>query len=260
MIRHLPNICAFGGILVFIALCFSCGSTKKTIYFSDLDSSRVKQIPAAEFHEPLIQTDDILSITVQTVDPTAALPVNQPSNPPAAIASSAPGTVSGFLVDKDGYVELPMLGMIKVAGLTTVEAKKAVRAIALKYYKNPTIQLRFANFKITVLGEVAKPATYIVPNEKVSILDAISLAGDLTIYGKRQNIMLIRDYGTWKDVIRLDLGSSSLMASPYFYLKQNDVVYVEPNKAKVAVNNAPKNQFITIILAVATLIVTAVRL
>ncbi|HWW41774.1 polysaccharide biosynthesis/export family protein [Pedobacter sp.] len=260
MIRKLPRICAFGGVLVFIALCFSCGSTKNAIYFSDLDSSRVKQIPATEFHEPLIQADDILSITVQTIDPSASLPVNQTGNPPSATASAVTGAVSGFLVDKNGYVELPMLGMIKVAGLNTMDAKEAVRAKAVKYYKNPTIQLRFANFKVTVLGEVAKPASYIVPNEKVSILDAISLAGDLTIYGKRQNIMLIRDYGTWKDVIRLDLGSSSLMASPYFYLKQNDVIYVEPNKAKVAANNAPKNQFITIILAVATLIVTAVRL
>jgi len=259
MIRHLLKNCAFGGILVFIALCSSCGSTKKTLYFSDLDSTRIKQIPAVEFTEPLIQTDDILSITVQTIDPSASVPVNQTA--PSSMGNSAPNSaaVNGFLVDKNGNVEVPMLGIIKVSGLTTMEAKELVRARANKYYKNPTIQVRFANFKITVLGEVAKPASYIVPNEKVSVLDAISLAGDLTIYGKRQNIMLIRDYGTWKDVIRLDLGSSSLMSSPYFYLKQNDVLYVEPNKAKTAANNAPKNQLITIVLAVATLIVTAVR-
>lgn len=258
MIKQLHYVYGLGGIIALIILFSSCGSTKKTLYFSDLDSVRVKQIPAAEFKEPLIQTDDILSITVQTIDPSASVPVNQAASSPSG--NSTPGAVTnGFLVDKNGNVEVPMLGIIKVSGLTTMEAREVVRAKARQYYKNPTIQVRFANFKITVLGEVAKPASYVIPNEKVSVLDAISLAGDLTIYGKRQNVMLIRDYGTWKDVIRLDLGSSSLMASPYFYLKQNDVLYVEPNRAKTAANNAPKNQLISIVLAVATLIVTAVR-
>jgi polysaccharide export outer membrane protein len=107
--------------------------------------------------------------------------------------------------------------------------------------------VRFANYKITILGEVARPASYTMPNEKVTVFDAISLAGDLTIYGKRENVMLIRNAdGGKKDIVRLDLTSSDLISSPYFYLKQNDVLYVEPTKARVAVNNAPRNQMISI--------------
>lgn len=247
-------------ILVSMAtLLSSCGSTKNIVYFSDLDSAKVRQIAASEFVEPLIQPDDILSITVQTIDPSASVAVNQTPAGANGNSTQNSGAVSGFLVDRNGNVEVPMLGVVKLSGLTTTDAKEVIRTKASKFYKNPTIQVRFANYKITVLGEVVKPASYTVPNEKVSVLDAISLAGDLTIYGKRQNVMLIRDHGNWKDVVRLDLTSSNLMASPYFYLKQNDVLYVEPTKAKASANNAPKNQMISIAIAVATLLVTAFR-
>lgn len=241
-----------GGL--FILFLSSCGTSKNSVYFSDIDSAKIRQLSAPEFREPLIQTDDNLSITVQTIDPGAAVAVNQS---PESSSGNA-GIINGFRVDKNGNVEIPMLGVVKLAGLTTTEAKEVVRLQATKFYKNPTIQVRFANYKITVLGEVAKPSSYIMPNEKVTILDAISLAGDLTIFGKRENVMLIRDNGTKKDIIRLDLTSSSLITSPYFYLKQNDVLYVEPSKAKISANNAPRNQMITIGLAVATLLITAI--
>jgi len=252
---------SFGILMLFGAfLLSSCGSRQNVTYFSDLDSNNIKQVQMAKFKEPVIQTDDILSITVQTLDATSTTSMNQTSTGTSGSSSSpAEATttaVSGFLVDKEGNVEIPILGKVKVSGLTTSEAKEVVRTRASKYYKEPTVQLRFANYKITVLGEVTKPASYNLPYEKVTVLDAISMAGDLTIYGKRNNILLLRDNDGKKDVVRLDLNSSTILSSPYFYLQQNDVIYVEPSKAKAAANNAARNTLITIGVSVATLLVT----
>jgi polysaccharide export outer membrane protein len=253
-------------ILYLFAICgilsiSSCGSTKETVYFSNLDTAKVTQVPISKFQKPLIQTDDILNITVQTRDIEAPMGLGEagiPGGTSLKESGSLPA-INGYLVNEEGNVELPMLGVIKVAGLTTSEATKEIRDRAAKYYKEPTVQVRFANYKITILGEVAKPAAYTVPNEKVTVLDAISMAGDLTIYGKRKNVMLIRDNGDKKDIIRLDLTSSTLMSSPYFYLKQNDVLYVEPSKGKIAANTAGSTRFITVGLSVIALIFTAIR-
>lgn len=234
----------------------SCGSTQNAVYFANIDSAKFSQVPKADFKEPLIQTDDILTISVQSLGQDAFTPPLATAPAGGAAAASGGSAVSGFLVNKAGNVEVPMLGVVKLAGLTTTEAIEVIRRKATEYYKNPTVQVRFANYKITVLGEVVKPATYTVPSEKVTVLDAISMAGDLTVYGKRNNIMLMRDNGDKKDIVRLDLNSTALINSPYFYLKQNDVLYVEPTKAKSAANNAPRTRLITIGIAVATLVVT----
>ena len=240
----------------------SCVVTKKTVYFSNLpDSVRGVSVLPAEFKEPVIQTDDILSINIQTIDPESTAAVNQVSvaMPAVGISSaSAIGnqTVAGFLVDKEGTIEISMIGKVKVAGLTTFQARELIRTKAQRYFHNPTVHVRFANFKVTVIGEVAKPATYTVPNEKVSLLDAIGLAGDLTIYGKRENILLVRENNGKKEFERFNLNSSDIFQSPYFYLKQNDVIYVEPNKAKVATTNAARTQTISLIgSAISVLIV-----
>jgi len=261
------DIVGLNSIFYLLAVCgilfmSSCGSTKETVYFSNLDTSKITQVPISKFQKPLIQTDDILNITVQTRDIEAPLALSEAPGTANTTPSSGsvPGTgINGYLVNEEGNVEIPMLGVVKVAGLTTSEATQEIRARASKYYKEPTVQVRFANYKITILGEVAKPAAYTVPNEKVTVLDAISMAGDLTIYGKRQNVMLIRDNGDKKDIIRLDLTSSDLISSPYFYLKQNDVLYVEPTKGKIAANTAATTRFVTIGLSVIALIFTAIR-
>ena len=255
---------SFFFLLIFglTVLVSSCGTTQNVVYFSDLDSTKVKEVPIAAFKEPLIQTDDILSITIQTLDISASNTMSQTSASSSGSGTSEKNSspeaaaVSGFLVDKDGNVEIPILGVLKLAGLTTTQAKELIRKKASQYYKDPTIQVRFANYKITILGEVSRPSTYTMPNEKVTILDAISLAGDLTIYGKRENVLLMRDNGDKKEIVRLNLNSSNTISSPYYYLKQNDVVYVEPSKAKSAANNAPRIQLITILIALGTLIVT----
>jgi polysaccharide export outer membrane protein len=243
-------------LLIGIFFITSCRTNYNAVYFSDLDSSGHRELTSPLFEEPLIQTDDILNITVQTIDPVASAAINQTPASVAQGSSQGQGAISGFLVDKNGNVEIPMLGVVKLAGLTTSLAKEVIRNKAQQYYKDPTVQVRFSNYKITVLGEVNKPASYTVPNEKVTILDAISLAGDLTIYGKRDNIMLIRELGGKKEIVRLDLTSSKLISSPYFYLKQNDVLYVEPADSKVKAANAPRTQLITVGISIVTLVIT----
>lgn len=248
-------------ILPFLFLLGSC-SVKKTIYFNDLpvDSVRVLK-ESSKFTDPRIQPDDMLSISIQTIDPTTAAVANQSMAIQAIGASSASnvGTqlVTGFLVDRDGYVHMALLGKILVKDLTTYEARERISEVASKYYKEPTVQVRFANYKITVLGEVARPATYTVPNEKVSILDALGLAGDLTIYGKRDNVLLVREQGGQKELVRLNLNSSDLFQSPYYYLKQNDVLYVEPGRAKAAANNASRTQTFALIGSLVSVLIVA---
>lgn len=248
--------------LVLLLLISSC-SVKKIVYFNDLpaDTTRILK-EAAAFTEPVIQTDDILSISIQTLDPTTAAVANQSMAVQAVGASSAANVgnqvISGFLVDKNGYVNMTLLGKVQVSGLTTYQARERITTLASQYYKDPTVQVRFANFKVTVLGEVTRPATYTVPNEKVTVLDALGLAGDLTIFGKRENVLLVRDQGKEKELVRLNLNDSEVFQSPYFYLRQNDVIYVEPGKGKAAANNAARTQTYAIIGSILSVLIIAV--
>ena len=241
--------------LLYLSLAInSCSSTKNIKYFQDIpDSGSLKIISRAEYAAPVIQVDDILTILVETVDPTATAMINLGNIPVSAPSSGTPAalaqpTLSGYLVNKDGYVEVPVLGRIKLTGYTTTQARDIVLKEALNYFKDPTVIVRYANFKITVTGEVMKPGQYTTTNEKVSILDALALAGDLTIYGKRENVLLIRENadGT-KTPYRFNLNKSNVMSSPYYYLRQNDIVYVEPSKAKAAATDITQAKTLAII-------------
>jgi polysaccharide export outer membrane protein len=211
----------------------SCSSTRKIKYFQDIpDSGQLKNIPVAKFSESQIQSDDILTVVVELIDPNAAMAINL-GNLPTGSTGLAMGNGSanmltqqvsnGYLVNKDGIINLPILGKIKVGGLTLSQASAVIDSEAVKYYKSPTVIVRYANFKITVTGEVLKPGVYIMPSEKTTILDAIAVAGDLTIFGKRENVLLIRENpdGT-KTPYRVNLKKSDVMSAPYYYLKQND--------------------------------------
>lgn len=249
-------------LVAIVALASSCVSNKKIAYFQDIQGvDQAKLENAAKFTEPVIQTDDILSINIFTLDQKSGAIVNQSAPTPLLGGNSTSGggqLSNGFLVDKNGEIELALSGKIKVAGLTTYEARELVREVVSKNYQNPNVQLRFANFKISILGEVNAPSAYTLPNEKVTILDALSLAGDLTIYGKRDNVLIVRDNNGKKEFARLDLNSSEIFNSPFYYLKQNDVIYVEPNRAKVSANNAGQVQTIGIITSILSVLVLAV--
>ena len=151
-------------------------------------------------------------------------------------ASGSMSRASGYLVDQDGYISFPFLGKLEAAGKTKKGLSEEIR-MALEERKlllEPIVGVRYLNYTVSVLGEVAKPSVFTIPNEKVTLLEALGLAGDVTIYAQRDNIMLIREEDSVKKVIRLDLTSDEIFTSPYYYLRSNDIVYVQPNKAKVA--------------------------
>ncbi|MFB6454307.1 polysaccharide biosynthesis/export family protein [Chitinophaga sp. Hz27] len=239
---------------------FACKAPKNITYFRDIpDSVRFAEVNQTIYKTPEIQVDDILQVTIQTLDPTATTMLNQqgqsvPGTPPSVSTAPAPA-INGYLVDKDGNISLPLIGKLQVKGKSTDAVRDEIQAKAAAYYKDPVVNVRFANFKVTVLGEVAKPSSYIMPNEKVSLLDALGMAGDLTIFGKRENVLLIRDNDGKKEFVRFDLNKSNLFTSPYFYLHQGDVVYVEPNKNKVASTDMQQVKRISIMASVLSLLI-----
>lgn len=258
------------GWMIGVQLLSSCTTPKNVTYFQDVpDTLRQKMVALSAYYTPVIQPDDILQVSIQTLDPAATALLSQPNtaNWPAMGANAAGSTgntssanVTGFLVDKDGYVILPLIGKVMAKGRTTDQIRDEIRTKAAEFYKDPVVTVRFANFKITVLGEVARPSTYVMPNEKVTLLDAIGIAGDLTIFGRRENVMLIRDNNGQKEFARFNLNNSNIFTSPYFYLHQGDVVYVEPNKAKVASTDIAQVRRLSILAtALSLLIVIATR-
>lgn len=256
---NILNVCS---LVLACSLVTSCVSNKKIAYFRDIQSlDQAKIENSVIFVEPKIQADDILSINIFTLNPINGIVVNQAAPSPllggSNVAPNGNQVLNAFLVDKNGEIEMVLAGKIKVAGLTTFEARELVRKVVSKDYKDPNIQLRFANFKVSVLGEVNHPSAYTFPNEKVTILDALSLAGDLTIYGKRENVLVVRDQDGKKEFARLNLNSSEIFNNPFYYLKQNDVIYVEPSKAKSSANNAPQLQTIGIITSVLSVLILA---
>ena len=245
-------------------LAAGCAGTKNTTYFKDIpDSLRNKDITIAlsDFAAPKIQSNDLLYISIQTLDPKANSITGNTSGASFSTqvsSSISPSTTNapGYLVDGNGNIELPLVGTVHLLGLTTTEAKEVIRKKAAIYYKDPVVNVRFANFNITVLGEVNRPAQYTIPSERVSILDAIGMAGDLTIYGRRENVLLIREENGVKKPVRFNLNSSDIMSSPYFYLKQNDVIYVEPNKSRVASSDAVRDRNTGYIISIATSLIS----
>ncbi|MEP7318535.1 MAG: polysaccharide biosynthesis/export family protein [Panacibacter sp.] len=256
-----------GGCICMALLFASCYSQKNITYFQDLtDTSKIYSQVIKESYEAHIQPDDVIEIIVNSINPQATAIFNLGNNTPVT-AGSATSTnalvttdvrstaLSGFLVNKDGIIDYPVLGKLVVKGLSISQLKDTLARRLDTFLKNPIVNARLLNYKITVLGEVARPASYILQSERVSVIDAIGMAGDLTIYGKRENVLLVREEGGRRNFVRLNLNSSTIFESPYYYLKQNDVVYVEPNDAKVAGSDPRTTRNITIALSVATLVV-----
>lgn len=241
---------------MFLLGLFSCASPKNITYFKDVpDTVLNTAIAQAIYKTPAIQTDDILQVSIQTLDPNATLLLNQ-QQVMAPTPQQGPTTViSGYLVDKDGNISLPLIGKVNVKGKSTDAVRDDIQVKVATLYKDPVVNVRFANFKITVLGEVTRPSTYVMPNEKVTLLDALGAAGDLTIYGKRENVLLIREGDGRKEMIRFNLNNSNLFSSPYYYLHQGDVIYVEPNKNKVAATDMQQVKRISIMASVLSLLI-----
>jgi polysaccharide biosynthesis/export protein len=248
--------------LVFSILLFSCVSKRKAVYFNEIQSKDIES--KLEIYEHVIQKNDLLSITVSSLNPEASQIFNTPNS-----ATTATSTISGnltqaagYLVDTDGYIQFPVLGNIKAEGMTKTQLKETIykQLVDKKLLLDPIVTIRYLNFKISVLGEVDNPSVLTIANEKISLLEALGLAGDITIYGKRDNVLLIREEGGKKIIRRINLNTEELFTSPYYYLKSNDVIYVEPNKSKIASTRQISHWFPAIVSGVSFMIVVVDRL
>ncbi len=229
-------------LLLFVVFLSSCITRKQITYFQDIPSSDSIKASATNvglrtaLYEPTIKPGDILNITVMSLSPESNALINYPfinqnvSTPEKTLTQATPG----FLVDNEGNVQIPMLGNIKVDGLTTSQIRKLITEKLDKYLQSPTVSVRFSNFKITILGDVARPGIYPVPNERITLMEALGLAGDLTVFGQRTGVKLIREENGKNKIYKIDLTSKDVLNSPYMYLQPNDVIYVDPNGGKAA--------------------------
>lgn len=273
-IGRLLQICS---VFVLTGLLASCTRYKEVAYFQDVPGNDSPQVykdgvwrTKQAFKSLKIRTGDILQISIQTIAPAGdqgsgsgitsgtgfSLSDWQSSGQLGASYGAADNSaIPGYIVDNNGEIELPLVGKMNVRDLTIPEIKEKVRLNAEKFYKDPVVNVRLANFKVTVLGEVARPGTYILDQEKSTLLDALGMAGDMTIFGKRTNVLLSRDIDGKEKLVRFDMNSTNVFNSPYFYLKQGDVLYVQPNKGKAAANDAAAARMYTVIASTVSLLV-----
>ncbi|MFB9076913.1 polysaccharide biosynthesis/export family protein [Flavobacterium procerum] len=221
--------------LSFILIISSCASKKNIVYYQDIDKIALQQ--KSDSYEVKIQPDDLLMIIVSADDVEASFPFNLKtisvaSNNRLDVANSQE-TFQQYLVDHEGNIEFPVLGRLHVGGLSRTEVLQLLHTKIESYIKNPIINIRITNFKISLQGEVNLPGTYSINSERITLIEALSMAKDLTIYGKRNNILIIRENNGLKSYNRVDITKSDFINSPFYYLAQNDVVYVEPNKTRV---------------------------
>ena len=223
--------------LTAVLVLASCGSQKDVPYFQNSESVDLSK--SQYLYDARIMPKDQLTITVSTLDDQAAVPFNMTVPTPMTVnqrSSYSQAMLQTYLVDNAGFINFPVIGQLKVGGLTKSEAEKMIEDKIRPYMaaeENPIVTVRMTGYQISVIGEVARPGTFTVSREKISILEALAQAGDLTIYGQRKNVQLIREDATGKKSIYVfDLTDADIINSPYFYLQQNDVVYVTPNKVK----------------------------
>ena len=255
---------------VVFSLITSCTSYKNVPYMQDIDAVN-RQAQEIPMYDAKIMPKDLLSITINTTDPQAAAPFNLTVQTPlnaamTNITTTTQPSLQQYLVNNEGEIDFPVIGRIHVGGLTKNEAEDMIRVKLHSYLKEtPIVTVRMANYKISVLGEVARPGSFTVSNEKVNVLEALAMAGDMTVYGVRTNVKLIREDAVGKrEIVELDLTKSDLVLSPYFYLKQNDIIYVTPNKTKAKnsdIGNSTTLWFsaTSILVSIASLIVTILR-
>ena len=248
-------------------MAFTSCNRRNLAYFSDLQGQSTYTEKVSNVTEPKIKPDDLLSITVTSLNPEANLMFNRGTFPPVGTVTdfstaNRPTNIQneGYLVNREGLIEFPVIGKVKVGGLTKEEAKNNLVEQLQEYLKDPTVNIRYLNYRITVIGEVNRPSTFTIPSEKINVLEALGMAGDMTAFGKRENVLIIREEEGVRTMTRVNLNKKEFLNSPYFYLQQNDVVYVEPDKLK-QINASTNARTISIITAITSLaIIIASRL
>lgn len=250
--------------LLAVLMLASCTSYKQVPYFQNADqiSTAAQQLP---LYDAKIMPKDLLAITVNTTDPTVSAPFNLVMQSPINVANknaytTTQPTIQQYLVSNTGEIDFPILGRLKVGGLTKGEAEDMIREKLATYLKEvPIVNVRMSNYKISVLGEVSRPGTFTVSNEKVNVLEALAMAGDMTVYGVRDNVKLIREDSIGrKQIVELNLNDANLILSPYYYLQQNDILYVTPNKTKA--KNSEIGSSTSILISITSTVVSVASL
>ncbi|MEO1257480.1 MAG: polysaccharide biosynthesis/export family protein [Bacteroidota bacterium] len=242
-----------GMALCLLGLLHSCGVPHEKLlnFQSETESGLLESQYIAEVVKIKIQTDDILSVTVSTFDTTASRIFNKPLQ---NVGPEGSFIGQGYLVDQEGNIEFPIVGKITVSGLTREEAIEAIKKELLIYLRDPVVDVRFLNLHVSVNGEVKVPGLYTFPDERFSLLEAITMAGDLTDFADRQNVMVIREVEKVREFGIVDLTSARAFESPYFYLSQNDVIYVRPLEEKTRRIDDPSQRALAIAGVVAPII------
>ena len=246
---NINNFLFFFHLLFFLS---SCGSSKDIVYFQGVDS---KYDSSKDFskYEIRIDNNDNLLITVSSKNPLAAEVFNIVRLDRSYNAESL--QLQGYLVDESGSVNIPLIGMVRLAGLTKSEAVERLQEKISEYIEDPVVNIRFMNYKVTVLGEVTRPGAFTLKDEKITIIESLGLAGDMTIYGNRHEVLVCRDVAGKKSFYKLDITSPEIFNSPVYYLQQNDVVYVQPNKARIR-NSTNYTQNLSIGISAISLLIT----
>jgi len=217
-------------VVTVILMMVGCGSSKEVAYWQNIDS--ISLAASKGLYDAKIMPKDELTILVQTTDPLTS----EPFNLRLTGQTSSKNQITGYLVDNDGIINFPIVGKIHVAGLTKTECEDLIKSKIQPYLartENPLVSVRTSSYRITVIGEVNRPGVIPVSTEKISLIEALAEAGDMTIYGKRDNVLLVReDKSGEKHKVRLNMNDANIINSPYYYLQQNDIVYVEPHKVK----------------------------
>ena len=243
--------------MLFVFL-ISCVSKKDIVYFQ---YDEINQAKVSNSYKTIIKPDDLLQITITALDIEAVRPFNLAAVTYATSSNSAVGVAQQqtYLVDTNGEIDFPVLGKLKIGGLTRIETIDLLKnRLSPDYIKEPNVNIKIANYKISVMGDVKMPGSYSVPNERITILDALALAGDLNLSAQRNNVLIIREEGDKKNQYQVDLRSNNLMTSPVYYLQQNDVVYVEHNYARI--QSASANSNTSLFISITGLIITIATL
>ncbi len=237
-------------ILLGIIFITSCASRKDVVYFQD--TGNFETMVNNNTFVSKFKADDLVSIHVSSLNPEASSPFNLFRG--VAGSGGQPAQVN-YLVDQAGEIDFPVIGKLKIDGLSPDELRVLLRDKLSDYLKDPIINIRLLNFTVTILGEVSTPGTYPVGGEQITILEALGFAGDLTNRGIRENVLVIRDFNGTKVYTRIDLTTKNMMKSPVYYLTQNDVVYVEPNKS--AIRSSTINTNTSVAISIASILITS---
>lgn len=243
-------------LLAILVLLMSCGSQKDVVYFQKVESQYDMERDSS-IYSIRIKPNDNLMITVSALNPQSVEAFNVIHFDKGAISAQTLEW-QGYLVDSDGNINFPLIGTIHLGDLTKSDAIKLLQKEVSKYADDPVVNIRFMNYHISVLGEVAKPGDYMFNDEKVTIPQAIAMAGDLTIYGERKTVLVCREENGKKEFHRINLTSPDVFMSPYYYLQQGDIVYIQPNGTKAG--SSTYNQNLPLVVSLISVLITAIAL